>query len=131
MWPRWNRGASTLALRLRRLSSRFTPRRAAPCRDARRNRPDASQIETCGSPAGGIGLLRLDAGEFDDPAPLLDFILNELAKTFRRAGQKGAGQLDKPRLQFHVGEARIDLPVELIDDLGRRISRRANTVPGA
>src|SRR5262249_13850776 len=32
-------------------------------------------------------------------------------------------------LDFRVGERGIDLPVELVDDFGRRVSRRANSLP--
>ena len=42
-----------------------------------------------------------------------------------------AAQLGQPRLHLGIGEANVDLPVEFVDDLGRRVSGRADAIPSA
>ena len=42
-----------------------------------------------------------------------------------------AAQVGKPRLDLGIGESRVDLLVELVDDLGGRVPRRANAEPRA
>jgi hypothetical protein len=42
-----------------------------------------------------------------------------------------AAQLGKPRLHLGIGESRIDLGVELVDDRGWRVFRRADAGPEA
>ena len=43
----------------------------------------------------------------------------------------GVAKVGDPRLDPRIGEARVDLPVELVDDLDRRVARRANALsPG-
>jgi len=46
-----------------------------------------------------------------------------------RAGKWGFPEIGKPRLDFGIGEARIDLRVELLDDLCRRILGCTEAVP--
>ena len=77
------------------------------------------------------GSLRLDVGGPDDLAPLLGFIGDELAEVGRRDRKHGAAQFDEPRLDLGIGEARVDLPIEFLDDLGGRAPRRAETEPCA
>ena len=79
----------------------------------------------------GCGSIRLDAGELDHLGPLFGFFRDELAEVGGRAGKRRAAQVGKPRLDLRIGEARVDLPVELVDDLGWRVPGRADAVPGA
>src|SRR5262249_58742931 len=73
--------------------------------------------------------LRLDAGKLHDLAPFLGFVGDELAEIGGRAGKRGSAQIGEPRLNFGIAEARIDLLVEPVDDICRRVLGRANTVP--
>ena len=54
-----------------------------------------------------------------------------LPKSAGGAGQRRAAHVGQPRLDLRIGEAGIDLLVEPIDDLGRRVLGRANAVPRA
>src|SRR5262249_22359968 len=66
-------------------------------------------------------LLRLDVGRSDHLAPLLDLFGDELGEVGGRARKHSATKIGKPRLHFGVGEGRVDLLIELVDDLSRRI----------
>src|SRR5262245_14486767 len=63
----------------------------------------------------------LCAGELDYFAPLLGIVSDELAEVRDRAGKYHAPKVGKPRLQLGISEPRIDLAIELINDLGRRV----------
>lgn len=65
-----------------------------------------------------IPLLRLDVGSPDHLGPLLSFFGDELRKVGGRAAKHRAVQVGKPRLDLGIGEAGIDLLVELVDNLG-------------
>jgi len=67
--------------------------------------------------------LRLDVEGPDDVAPLLGFLGDELAKVGGRTRKHGAVEIGKPRLDLGIGEAGIDLLVELVDDFGGRAPR--------
>src|SRR5262245_50200979 len=67
----------------------------------------------------------------DHLRPLLCFIRNELAKIGRRAAKHNSAELGNPRLQFGIGEACIDLVVELLNDLSGRVLGRTNAEPRA
>ena len=76
-------------------------------------------------------LFRLQIGCFHHSTPFLG-LLGEVLSEFGGRSNKGMGaQLRKSSLQLCVGEARIDLLVQLIDNLGARVSWSANTIPGA
>src|SRR5205085_12701047 len=77
----------------------------------------------------GGGLLRLDIRCPYYLAPFLSFVGDELTEIGRQARKRGASQVGKPRLDLGVGEGRVDLPVELVDDLTRRVLGRAVTLP--
>src|SRR5215469_8070487 len=68
--------------------------------------------------------LGLDARELDYFAPLLGFIGNELAELGGRARKRHGAQVSKPSLNVGVGKARVDLSVEPMHDLGRRVLGR-------
>src|SRR5215472_7043738 len=73
--------------------------------------------------------IRPDAGELDHVAPLLDFLRDALAEVGRRSGQHRAAEVGKSRLHAGIDESRVDLVVELVDNLGRRALGCANAVP--
>src|SRR4029450_1591988 len=76
-------------------------------------------------------LFRFQIGGFDHSSPFLG-LLGEVLSEFGGRSNKGKGaQLRKSGLQLCIGEASIDLPVQLIDNLGARVSWSANTIPGA
>src|SRR6266852_808515 len=62
--------------------------------------------------------IRLDAGELDYLAPLLDFPRDELSEVGRRARKHRAAEVGKPHLHSGIDQSGVDLLVELIDDLG-------------
>src|SRR5882672_5239295 len=80
-------------------------------------------LPTCGVDSeneiyGGIaGLLRLDTSELDHLAPLLGFGGDELAEIGGRTWEHRGAQVGKPRLHLGVGEGRVDLTIQLADDL--------------
>ena len=74
------------------------------------------------------GLVRLGAGELDHLAPLLGLIGDELAEVGGRARKHRAAHVGDPRLDLGIGEARIDLLVELVDDFGGRVLGRAEAL---
>src|SRR5262245_16564104 len=64
--------------------------------------------------------VRFDAGELDHLGPFFGFVGDELAKLGGRADKWCASEVSQPRLDFGIGEARVDPRVELVDDLGWR-----------
>ena len=74
-------------------------------------------------------LLRLDVGRSDDLAPFLGVFGNELPEVARRHRLWNAAYVGEARPYFWIGEGRIDLFVELVDDLGRRVLRRDYAIP--
>src|SRR6516165_3863091 len=86
----------------------------------------------CDSPNGALWnvgpvavSLRLDAGELDHLAPLFGLFGDELAEVGRRAWKWGGAPLGKPRLHLGIGKGRVDLRVELLDDVSGRVFRHA------
>jgi hypothetical protein len=73
-------------------------------------------------------LLKLDIRRPDHPAPLLGFVGDELAEFGRQARKHGAAQVGKPRLDFRIGESRVDLLVESVDNLDGRVLGRADAI---
>ena len=57
-------------------------------------------------------LLCLDAGRPDHLGPFLRLVDDAFAKGGGRTGDRRAAEVGKPRLEFWVGERRIDLPIE-------------------
>ena len=70
--------------------------------------------------------VRFDAGELDHLGPLFGFVGDKLAEVRRRACEYRAAEVSDPRFHLGIGEASVDLLVELVDDLGRRVLGRAN-----
>src|SRR5262249_50489905 len=77
------------------------------------------------------GSICFDARELHHLAPLFGLFGDELAEIGRRAWKGGGAQLGKPRLHLGIGKGRVDLRVELVDDLGWRVARRADAGPEA
>src|SRR5262245_45261867 len=75
--------------------------------------------------------LRLDAGEFDHVGPLLGFVCDQLCELSRRSRQRHAAEVSETGLHLGVVESRVDLLVELVDDLGRRGLWCADAEPAA
>ena len=73
--------------------------------------------------------VRLDVGRPDHLAPFLGVVGDELAKVGGREREHVATEIGKPRPYLEIGEARIDLFVELRDDLSRRILGCAEAIP--
>src|SRR5215475_8492114 len=76
-------------------------------------------------------LHRLDVGGPDHLSPLFGFVCDELPKVSRRARKHRTTKVGKSRHKLGVGKARIDVVVELVDDLGRRAHGCAHAVPRA
>src|SRR6516162_1165039 len=81
-------------------------------------------------PASEAVSLRLDARKLDHLGPLFGFVADELSKVGGRADKRCASEVSQPRLDFGIGEACVDLLVELLDDLGWRGLRCADAEPG-
>src|SRR5262245_14429272 len=73
--------------------------------------------------------LRLDVGGPDHLAPFLGFFGDQLAELGRRSRQRRAAEVSETGLHLRVVESRVDLLIELVDDLGRRGLRYAKAVP--
>src|SRR5215831_1400564 len=80
---------------------------------------------------GRTALLRIDVGRPDHLAPFLGLVGDELAEVHGRACEYRAAQVGKPRVELAIGKGGIDLLVELVDDLRRRLLGRADTEPSA
>src|SRR6516225_5153107 len=72
--------------------------------------------------------VRLDVEGPDHLAPLLGFVSDELCEVGGRARQRLA-EVSQTDLHLGVGEGRIDLLVELLDDLGWRVPGNADAIP--
>src|SRR5262245_43043726 len=69
--------------------------------------------------SGFTASVRLDVGRPDHLGPLLGFVGNERFEIGRRASEDNPAQIHELCLHFGIGEASIDLLVELVDDPGR------------
>src|SRR5215510_13546540 len=74
--------------------------------------------------------LRLDVGRPDYLGPLVGFGGDEFAEIGGRSRQRRTTQIDKARFHLGIGEAGVDLLVELVDDLDGRVPGCADPVPG-
>src|SRR5262249_16394454 len=77
----------------------------------------------------GSASLRLDAAEFDHLGPLLGFVGDQLCEVSGRARKRRAAELSETDLHLRIVESRVDLLVELVDDLGRGGLRCADAEP--
>src|SRR5262245_27775094 len=70
--------------------------------------------------------LRLDIGRSDDFAPLLGLISNQSSEIGRRASQDHASEFGDLGVELGIHESGIDLLVEPVDNLDRRIPGRTD-----
>src|SRR6185369_17693201 len=75
--------------------------------------------------------LRLDIRRSDDLAPLLGLVGNQCPKIGRRASQDHAAEFGDLGLELGISESRIDLLVEPLDNLDRRVPGRADAKKAA
>src|SRR5436309_13682062 len=75
--------------------------------------------------------LRLRTRELDHLGPLLRFLNDDLAKILRSSVDQHPAHIVKACPDIGVGNCRIDLLVELVDDFGRRTFGSADPEPGA
>jgi hypothetical protein len=93
------------------------------------NRPDrqAAGNFLAGTPNGNYGthhrkrpsLLRLDIGSADHLTPFFGFGGEVFSEFGWRKGERHRTQLDKSRFELVISETRINLGIELINNLGR------------
>src|SRR5215470_10700530 len=79
----------------------------------------------------GLDSVWLDARELHDLGPLQGVFGDELAEIGNRSPQPRKAKVGKPRFHLVIGKSRVDLAVELVDDLGRRVLGRGKAQPGA
>src|SRR5208282_1252241 len=72
-----------------------------------------------------------DTRELDYLGPLLGLVSDELAEVGGRPDKHRCAEIGKPRFQFGIGEAGIDIRIELLDYLGGCVLRRTDADPGA
>src|SRR5262245_55987767 len=80
---------------------------------------------------GTAASVGLDVGRPDHLGPLLGLFGDELAEIGGRADKRRASKVGKPRLHLGIGEAGVDLLVELVDDLRRRVLAYCAAIPVA
>src|ERR1041385_8260529 len=72
----------------------------------------------------------LDPREFHDFGPLLGFSGDKISEIGRRARKDEATEFGDLGFYFRVGEALVDLLIELVDDIGRRVLGSPEPEPG-
>src|SRR5262245_10235873 len=72
---------------------------------------------------------RLDVGPPDHLCPFCVFFRVDLLEVVGGAAKHCASLLDNPGLVKGIGASGVDLPVELLNDVGGRAPRRANSIP--
>src|SRR5262245_32652547 len=75
------------------------------------------------------GSFRLCAGELHHLGPFLGFFGNVLPELGGRAGNECGAHAVEPSFHRGIGEDRVDGRIELADDLGGRVLRRADAIP--
>src|SRR5262249_56860566 len=80
---------------------------------------------------GTAASVRLDVEGLDHFAPLLDFVGDQLSAVGGRAWQRPCTHLGESGLEFRIGKSRVDLSIQPIDDISRRVFWAAHPVPCA
>ena len=70
--------------------------------------------------------VRLDVGRPDQLGPFLGFAGDEFAQIGRRTRNHRTSQVCNPRVDLGISEARVDLPVQCVDNLQGSTTRSAN-----
>src|SRR5262249_828821 len=78
-----------------------------------------------------VGLFRLDVGRPDHLAPFCGFVGEVLAKVRWRTTERDTAQMGQSPPDLGVGNGYIDLPIEPVNNLGRRVLGRADAIKGA
>src|SRR5262245_32135150 len=73
--------------------------------------------------------IRLSPRELDHLGPLLGFLSDQPAEVSGRTRKHRATEVSEPRFHVGIGESRINLIVELIDDFDGRVFWRADPNP--
>jgi hypothetical protein len=63
----------------------------------------------------------LIASELNHLGPFFGFVGDQLAELSRRSRERHAAEVSETGVHLGVGKSRVDLLVELVDDLGRRV----------
>ena len=79
----------------------------------------------------GVASFGLRAGELHNLAPFFGFLSDQLAEVSGRTRKRRAAEVSEPRFHVGIGESRIDLLVEFVDDLGGRVPGCADAEHGA
>src|SRR5262249_9572421 len=75
------------------------------------------------------GLFRLETCELHHLPPLLGFCRDELTKFGGRHRHRRSTEIGEPRLDLGISEGGVNLFVEFLDNLNRRVPRRAYPLP--
>jgi len=94
--------------------SRHTPQTCARAARGRFRLRRKNQTVLDPESRGSRRSLRLDVGRPDHLAPLFGLVGDKLTEVGGRAWKHCATKVGKPRLDFGIGEARVDLRVELV-----------------
>src|SRR6516165_4045467 len=78
-----------------------------------------------------LGSLRLDVGRPDHLTPFLCLLDDNLVEFGRRARKRRCAQVSEPRRDLGIGEPRIDLLVELVNDFDGRVPGSSDPNPRA
>src|SRR5262245_58062440 len=110
----------------RDLIETFVERSRWHCRAARETfsadefRPVTTVLALRNIGPGHAGSVELDIRRPDHLGPLVGLVDDELAERAGTHRHRLAAKLYQLRLDFQIGKRGIDLPVELVDDFGRR-----------
>src|SRR5438874_3021097 len=74
-------------------------------------------------------LIRLEPGELDHACPFVGFLGDELGEIGHRAWERLAAEVGHARLDGGIGERRVHLAIEPLDDLGWRAPGNADAEP--
>src|SRR5262249_23099378 len=85
------------------------------------------------APKGAYGISRpsslgLDIASADHFGPLLDFFDDQLPAVGGRAWERPRTHLGQPCLELRIGKSRVDLLIQPVNDVSRRIFGRAHAV---
>jgi hypothetical protein len=82
-----------------------------------------TQLETFASS------LRLDVGCPDHFTPFLGLPDDEVSEVSGRTREYLTAEISQPRLHLRIGQSGVDLLIELVDDIGRRVLGCPNAPP--
>src|SRR5262245_60863694 len=115
-----------------RITATESPTKKACNRLLQQNLPKADIAAICRTGVTGYRRsFRLDVGCADHLAPFLGVVGDELGEVSGRAHKRRAAEVGEPRFHIGVCKGRVDLVVELVDDLNRRVLGRADAEPEA